>query len=85
MRNIYLIISSITIALLLSACGGGGGGTSEGGDTLTITIPACETYELLYDGDAVIKNEDNTSVKTVFNTDGTKKICVLSGSASILR
>jgi len=84
MRNIYLIISSITLALLLSACGGGG--TSEGGDTLKITIPACgEIYELLYDGDAVIKNEDNTSVKTVFNTDGTKKICVLSGSASILR
>ncbi len=30
MRNIYLTISSISLALLLSACGGGSGGTSVG-------------------------------------------------------
>lgn len=86
MKKIYLIISSITLALLLSACGGGGGSDASFDDAQNkITLQMCETYTDIQTGDTIIQNETNTSIKTVFNTDGSKKVCVLSGSAYILR
>ena len=86
MRNIYLIISTISLALFLSACGGGGGGgTSVGGDSSTwIQITDCEDYVPLLDGDTVVKETDDTSVKIV-DSSGDKTICVVSGAAHIVR
>jgi hypothetical protein len=84
MKKIYLTLSSITLALLLSTCGGGDSSSFENSQTL-ITIPSCETYEDIVTGDTVVQDESNTSIKTVFNTDGTKKVCVLTGSAHIVR
>ena len=85
MKNIYLIISSITLALLLSACGGGGSEGSFNNSETLITIPSCEIYEDIITGDTIIQDQNNTSIKTVFNIDGTKKVCVLTGSAHIIR
>lgn len=85
MRKIYLILTSFTLALFLSACGGGGSDASFSNAEQKITIPNCETYETIEDGDTVIQDQNSTSIKTVFDQNGTKKVCVLTGSAHILR
>lgn len=86
MRNIYLIITTITTAFFLSACGGGGGSDASFNNVQNkIIIPDCETYEDIQTGDTIIQDENNTSIKTLFNTDGSKKVCLLTGSAYILR
>lgn len=85
MRKIYFITATL-LALLLSACGGGGDtGTFSGNSGIIISIPSCETYEDVQTGDVLEQTSANTSIKTVFNTNGSKKVCVLSGSANIIR
>ena len=85
MRHIYLIISSIALTLLLSACEGGGSDSFFLNSETKITIPNCETYENILTGDTIIQDENNTSIKTVFDINGNKKVCTLTGSAYILR
>jgi hypothetical protein len=80
MKKIYLTLTTLSLALLLSACGG-----SEDNSETLITIPPCETYEDIVAGDIVVQDDVNTSIKTVFNTDGSKKVCVLTGAAHIVR
>ena len=84
MKKIYLIISSITLALFLSACGGGSDASFSNSE-VQIDIPTCEMYENIITGDTIIQKENNTSIKTVFDINGTKKVCTLNGSAYILR
>lgn len=86
MKNIYLILSSIGLALLLSACGGGGGGsTVDSGDSSTqISVNNCPVYTDLLVGDTLVKEDDNTTV-TIRDTDGNKDVCVNTGSAHIVR
>lgn len=89
MKNIYLIATSIIIALFLSACGEGDSasftGSTSTSSIITIPIPMCEDYVNILTGDTVVQDETGTTIKTVFNTDGSKKVCVLTGSAHIIR
>ena len=94
MRNIYLIISSIVLALLLSACGGGGGGGSDasfssGDSSNKITVIDCDNITPVYTdietGDVLVKEDNFTVVTLVHNTDGSKKVCVVTGAAHLLR
>ena len=85
MKKLYIVLTITFAALLLSACGGGGSNGSFSNAEQTIAIPNCETYENILDGDTVIQDQNSTSIKTVFDANGTKKVCVLTGSAHILR
>jgi len=89
MNKIYLIISTTLLALLLSACGGGGGGgdaTFDSGNTkVPIVDCSTSTYTDIVVGDLLVKEDDSTTVTIVHNTNGTKRICVVSGSAHLLR
>ena len=50
------------------------------------TTPATiNSYISLYSGDVLVKVEDNTTIETYHNTDGTKKVCLVSGNAYISR
>ena len=85
MRNIYLIISSISLALLLSACGGGD--TADSGSSSTqIPVVHCDTNTTtpIEDGDTLVKETDDTTV-TITDTDGDKKVCTDTGDAHLLR
>ena len=110
MKKIYLIISSISLALLLSGCGGGGGGTAEGdgdipsssgddgstttdgggttsgdGGSIIIQVTDCYTYTILYTGDTLVKETDDTVVTIRDNADDSQDVCVNQGAAHILR
>ena len=75
----------MTALLLLSACSGGGGDSSFENANTTIPITNCETYVDVLSGDAIVQDSNGTSIKTVFNTDGSKKVCIISGTAHIVR
>lgn len=83
MKKIYLIIITISLSLFLSACGGGDG--SAGNTDSNIDIPDCEVYVNFLSGDTIIQKVSGTSIKTVFDINGTKKVCTLTGAAYILR
>ena len=82
MKKIILTIGSITMALLLGACG-----DSDKSPVTNITISDCNTstYIDILAGDTIVQDEDNTSIQTVFNTDSSQKVCVLTGAAHIVR
>jgi len=85
MKRINLILSTISLALLLSACGGGGE-TSVGGDSSgQIAVSSCPTYTTLNSGDTLVKETNDTTV-TIRSVDSTtNEVCVNTGSAHILR
>lgn len=85
MKNIFLLIQIISLALLLSACGEGGGGRTVVGGDNTIPITNCNVYSPLFDGDTVVKETDGTSVKIVDLGGVSREICVLTGAAHIVR
>jgi hypothetical protein len=94
------IVSIVTFTILtigFSACGGGGGDSSfsNGQEIIPIDVncttsavtPAdITTYVALESGDAIVKNDNNTTVEIYHDVDGIKKVCVqLGGSAHIVR
>jgi ABC-type methionine transport system permease subunit len=93
--NILTLTVVVISALLLSACGGGGGGDASFSNGTTIvqvdvnctgaTVAAIATYISLNSGDTVVKNDNNTSIKIYHDVNGTKKVCLVSGSAHIVR
>ena len=92
LQKLIIILSSLIAVLGLTACGNGGSDASfsDGEQKIDIdincTTPAqVETYINLYSGDTIVKKEDNTSISTYHDTNGTKKVCLVSGSAYILR
>jgi len=94
MQNRLKITIITLFVTIFIGCGGGGGSssndTTETNSTTentqtTITLQNCEVYTDVETDDVVIHDEINTTIQTVLNTDGTKKICVLTGAAHILR
>lgn len=90
------IISTTILAVLplgFIACGGGGGGSDasfKNSETLipidvNCTNPATiATYIPLQSGDVIVE-DSNATVKTYHDINGTKKICLVSGTAHIVR
>ena len=85
MKNI-IKLSIITTCLITIFIGCGDGDANFSDPETTLTITKCDTYTTLLTNDVVISdNTTATEIKTVVNTDDTKKICVVTGSAHILR
>lgn len=90
MKKIITCISVIAAISFFTACSGGGD-ANYGGTSTKVTIVDCNSslvisdYTTLESGDTIIKDEDNTTVSTYHDIDGNKTICILSGSAYILR
>ena len=84
MKNIYINIMVITIALLLSACSENSESTFDTGEE-KIVVTNCETYTVVQTNDLLVKDSTNTVIKIVDDINGTKTVCVVSGSAHIIR
>jgi len=91
MKNIISITIFIFVTIGFTACGSGGDASFKNGETIipidvNCTTPATiATYIPLQSGDAIVKEEDNTTVNIYHDLDGTKKVCLDSGKAHILR
>lgn len=85
MKKIVLIISTISLALLFSACGGGDGEGNFDTGQQKIDITSCETYTTIQTNDLLVKDDENTTVKIVHDSNSTKTICVVTGSAHLIR
>lgn len=86
MKNIILILTLIFITISFNACG-----EDSGGDGLTVIAISAQcsspmnTYETLLSGDTIVKDEDNTTISTFLDIDGTTIVCLVSGSGHIVR
>jgi len=86
-----MTIAAVTAAIFLGCSGGGGDASFSTGQTIVpvdvnCTTPATlATYITLQSGDAIVKDENATVVKIYHDTNGTKKVCLDSGAAHIVR
>jgi len=93
MRRKYIIqiALSFLLAISFSACGGGSDASFENSETMipidvNCTTPATiATYITVNSGDAIVKEEENTTISIYHDINGTKKICLESGKAYIIR
>ncbi|MDD2790673.1 MAG: hypothetical protein PHU40_08430 [Sulfurimonas sp.] len=84
MKNIYLITTAISAVFFFAACSGEGGSKFESGAN-SIAVTNCETYTTVQENDLLVKDDAATTIKVVHDINGTKTVCVLSGSAHIIR
>ena len=101
MKYLYKTIIIIAISTLFTACGGGGGGgTIEGGssEATKISVVICggvgtpdecwigsNPYTCVKNGDTLVAETDDTELEVVHSSDDDKRVCVVQGSAHILR
>lgn len=95
MKNIILILTLTFITVGFSACSEDSGSTQEVPAVLEIPITMqcvssptaadIDAYETLISADTIVKDEDNTTISTFTALDGEKKVCLVSGSAHIVR
>lgn len=88
MKNIYKILTPISLALILSACGGDEASYKNSEEQ--IPIVECNTtetikYTPIQINDTLVKTDTNTSVQIVHDSNDTKKVCTTIGSAYLLR
>ena len=89
-RLIQLTFLPFALVLFLSACG-----DSEVQESVvteaqtTIAVVDCTLFDdaltQIESGDVLVAEDANTSVKLIHNEDGTKYVCVVNGTAHILR
>lgn len=89
MKKIPTTIAIIFIAMGFSACSESGDAAFRNAQTIIpISISCTEaisTYQELLSGDAIVKDDENTTLSIYHDTDGNKKVCLVSGTAHIVR
>ena len=86
MKKIYKLIAITLIVLLFGACGGNGEGNFDTGQE-KIIIVQCDTNTTINinTNDLLVKDDSNTIVKIIDDSNGTKTICTITGNAHIIR
>jgi ABC-type Fe3+-hydroxamate transport system substrate-binding protein len=82
MKKIFLIVSIVLVGVF-TGCGGGGGGSSFSSGSTAVVLCSTGNYSTLKSGDTVVNDSAGTTVKILHNSNGTKSICVQTGSAHI--
>ena len=87
----YTWTALLCAGLMLAIAGCGGSDSSfEAGDDKTAIDIECDGNDIadyidLKSGDTIVKEDDNTVISTYHNDEGSKKVCLQSGSAHIVR
>ncbi len=94
MQTIKLTITIISLIFLLGGCGSGEdadfnmdntNNSSSSGSKTTIDISSCTSGNTsIKDGDTLV-TDDSSSVNISHQSNGTKQICVSTGSAYLVR
>ena len=96
MKNIInKTLLPIFVITSFTACGGGGGSASfENSEEIIPVSINCvvspssndiSNYITLNSGDVIVKDSDNAEVSIYHDSTGTKKICLVTPSAHIIR
>jgi len=98
MKTAILITLSTLLAIAFTACGGGGGGGDNANFSnaeqkiaidvncsTQVTTTLINSYITMLSGDVLVRAENNTTVETYHDINGTKKVCRVSGSAYLIR
>jgi hypothetical protein len=95
MKKDILILTLVTATIfLMSACSGGGGGGdasfSQGSTNIAVvdcnsTVNIPDGYTTMIAGDALVQDITPTVITTYHDTNGTKKVCTVSGKAHLVR
>ena len=86
---IKLTLISLLASIILAGCGGGGGGSSASFENTTTgtTVASCSgaisTWTTVNSGDTVSATS-GSQIKFDHDSSNNKKVCVVSGSATIL-
>ena len=94
--KIYNIVVAVLLVISVSACfkdDTTDNVTTQVKTSIAITVSCIanatasdiDTYQTIQTGDEIIKDDINTTVNIVVDSTGNQKICLLSGSAHILR
>jgi len=85
-HTIKLILLIITTLLLLGGCGGGGSSsfenTTSGTTVASCTLPL-SSWTTISSG-SVVSTTASSQIKFDHDSNGDKKVCVVSGSATVL-
>ena len=97
MKKYLTYLLSLAVILGFTACGTGSEDASfKSTETIvSLTGITCVTgtptandiagYETLFSSDVIVKDEDNTTIAIYHDVDGLKKVCLVNGSAHIVR
>ena len=97
-KNLLIMTLITLVTISFNACGGGGGDDAGFSNATTenrinidvtcitpVTTVAINSYVTMLSGDVLVQATNNTTVETYHDTNGTKKICLVSGSAYLVR
>ena len=94
-RRTLIILTTVLMVLSFNACG-----SSSSSETISTTQTAIEistycvsnptlqaisTYTEIKAGDTVVRDENNTIIDTYSDSTGILRVCLVSGSAHIVR
>jgi len=88
-KNVLATMLITLVTLSFSACSDDAH-FADAENQISINV-ACTTpttinsYIPLYSEDVVVKAEDNTTIEIYHTTDGSKRVCLVSGNAYIIR
>jgi len=86
MKTIKQIIFIVSVMLLFANCGGGSNeGTFDTGETKIDVVLCSSGTTIILENDLLVKDTTNTQVTISHLSDDTKTVCVVSGSAHIIR
>lgn len=86
MKSILNLFIALLMVFFLNACGGGDSASFYTNDNNRIEIgDSIATATLIYEGDLIVKDDNNTVIGIVYDSNGNKKIYLISGSAHIVR
>ncbi len=85
-NKIKLIVLATLSLTILGGCGGGGGSDSSFKSESSIDVASCagaiSTWTTVSSGD-VVTASSGSQIKFDHDSDGVKKVCVVSGSATV--
>ena len=96
-KKIQISLGIITLPILFIGCGGDGDDASfKNSETLipitiqcvvntTPTIADIDSYITLNSGDVIVKDSSNAEVSIYHDSNGIKKVCLVTASAHIIR
>ena len=91
-KNVLATMLTTLVTISFSACSDNGNFSNaetkiaiDVNCTTPSTPALINSYISLYSGDVLVQGENNTTVETYFDANGTKKVCLVSGTAYIIR